>query len=51
MLMQFMDEDQIPYFLGGGNGYEFNTKKYYEGKCILPEEEILGYLSTMPYHA
>ena len=51
MLMQFMDEDQIPYFLGGGNGYEFNTKKYYEGKCILPEDEILGYLSTMPYHA
>ena len=51
MLMQFMDEDQIPYFLGGGNGYEFNMKEYYEGKCILPEEEILGYLSTMPYHA
>jgi len=51
MLTQFMDESEIPYALGGIDGYMFDANDYYEGKCILPEEGILEYVETMPYHA
>eukprot|EP00571_Detonula_confervacea_P007557 CAMPEP_0172320230 /NCGR_PEP_ID=MMETSP1058-20130122/40040_1 /TAXON_ID=83371 /ORGANISM="Detonula confervacea, Strain CCMP 353" /LENGTH=806 /DNA_ID=CAMNT_0013035453 /DNA_START=51 /DNA_END=2471 /DNA_ORIENTATION=+ len=51
MLLQFMEEEEIPYYLGGKDEYRFDVKGYYEGKCILPEEGIVEYHSTMPYHA
>lgn len=51
MLLQFMEEEEIPHYLGGKDEYKFDAKEYYEGKCILPEEGILEYRSTMPYHA
>ena len=51
MLTQFMDESEIPHALGGTDGYMFDANDYYEGKCILPEEGILEYVSSMPYHA
>ena len=52
MLLQFIDEDQIPsYLISGNDDYKFGGKEYYDGKCILPEEGILDYIATMPYHA
>ena len=51
MLMQFMDEEFTPDFLGGKDEYQFDSREYYQGKCILPEEGILEYQTTMPYHA
>ncbi|KAL9187003.1 hypothetical protein ACHAXT_010723 [Thalassiosira profunda] len=51
MLLQFMDESEIPDWLGGNDDYRFDANEYYEGKCILPEEGILEYRTTMPYHA
>ena len=51
MLLQFIDEKHIPYYLGGKDGYEFDAEGYYQGKCVLPDESIQEYLTTMPYHA
>ena len=51
MLLQFLDEAEVPAFLGGKDEYTFHPSDYYQGKCILPEEEILEYRTTMPYHA
>ncbi|KAL7535929.1 hypothetical protein ACHAXR_006815 [Thalassiosira sp. AJA248-18] len=51
MLLQFMDEEEIPYYLGGKDEYRFDPKEYYQGKCILPEDGIFGYVTSMPYHA
>ncbi len=51
MLLQFIDETHIPYYLGGKDEYEFDAEGYYQGNCILPEDGIMEYLTTMPYHA
>ena len=55
MLLQFLDEENIPEWLGGKDGSTFDSNEYYYGKngekCILSEEEIRQYLVTMPYHA
>ena len=51
MLLQLMTEDQIPYYLGGKDEYNYDAIQYYHGKCVLPEESITEYISTMPFHA
>lgn len=51
MLQQFIDEKHIPYYLGGKDEYEFDAAEYYQEKCILSEDGIKEYLTTMPYHA
>ena len=53
LLLQFIDEDQIPDWLGGKDEYRFESKDYYNGenKCVLSEEKIMEYRETMPYHA
>jgi hypothetical protein len=51
MLLQFMAEDDIPYYLGGKDDYEYDAKEYYQGKCILPEDAVREYITTMPFHA
>ena len=51
MLLQLMTEDQIPYYLGGKDEYNYDAIQYYHGKCVLLEESITEYVSTMPFHA
>lgn len=51
MLLQFMAEDEIPYYLGGKDDYEYDATEYYRGKCVLPEDGIREYITTMPFHA
>jgi len=51
MLLQFMDEEEIPHYLGGRDGYDFDAREYYKEKCTLSEEDITAYHLTMPYHA
>jgi len=51
MLLQFMTEDEIPYYLGGKDDYEYDAKEYYRGKCVLPEDTMREYITTMPFHA
>jgi len=51
MLLQFMDEEEIPHYLGGKDEYEFDASGYYENSCVLDDEGILEYQTTMPYHA
>jgi hypothetical protein len=51
MLLQFMTEDEIPYYLGGKDDYKYDAKEYYRGKCVLPEDAIRDYIAMMPYHA
>jgi hypothetical protein len=51
MLLQFMTEDEIPSYLGGKDDYEYDAKEYYRGKCVLPEDAIRDYITTMPFHA
>ena len=51
MLLQFMTEDEIPYYLGGKDDYKYDAKEYYRGKCVLPEDAIRDYITMMPYHA
>ncbi|KAL7434907.1 hypothetical protein ACHAXH_009047 [Discostella pseudostelligera] len=43
MLLQFIDEKHIPYYLGGKDEYEFDAAEYYQGKCILSEDDIKEY--------
>ena len=50
MLLQFMEEEEVPYYLGGKDEYEFDAEGYYRGQCVLPEEGIVEYRTTMPYH-
>ncbi len=51
MLLQFIDEDKIPTWLGGNDDYEFDVKEYYKNeKCVLKEDEISNFLIDMPYH-
>lgn len=51
MLLQFIDEDKIPTWLGGKDDYEFDVKEYYKNeKCVLKEDEISNFLIYMPYH-
>eukprot|EP00984_Skeletonema_dohrnii_P006683 scaffold2378_cov137-Skeletonema_dohrnii-CCMP3373.AAC.6 len=51
MLLQFIDEDKIPNWLGGNDDYEFDAKEYYKDeKCVLSEDEISNFLIDMPYH-
>lgn len=51
MLLQFIDEDKIPTWLGGKDDYEFDAKEYYKNeKCVLKEDEISNFLIDMPYH-
>lgn len=51
MLLQFMAEDEIPYYLGGKDDYEYDATEYYRGKCVLSEDGIREYITTMPFHA
>lgn len=53
MLLQFIEEDKIPTWLGGKDDYEFDSKEYYgDATCVLPDEEIIDkFLIDMPYHA
>ena len=51
MLLQFMSEDKIPYYLGGKDDYEFDANQYYREKCVLTEDAIREYITTMPFHA
>ena len=51
MLLQSMTEDQIPNYLGGKDEYNYDAIQYYQGKCVLPENSITEYISTMPFHA
>jgi hypothetical protein len=51
MLLQFMSEDEIPYYLGGKDSYEYDANQYYRGKCVLSEDAIREYITTMPFHA
>ena len=51
VLLQFIDEDKIPTWLGGKDDYEFDAKEYYKNeKCVLKEDEISNFLIDMPYH-
>lgn len=51
MLLQFIDEDKIPTWLGGKDDYEFDANEYYKSeKCVLSEDEISSFLIDMPYH-
>jgi len=51
MLLQFIDEDKIPTWLGGKDDYEFNASEYYKNeKCVLSEDEVSHFLVDMPYH-
>ena len=51
MLLQFIDEDKIPTWLGGKDDYEFDSREYYREQCVLPDEEIIDkFLIDMPYH-
>jgi hypothetical protein len=57
MLTQFIDLEQVPSVFGGKDEYVFNTNEYYHGsiggfdKCVLAEDKIREYITTMPYHA
>jgi hypothetical protein len=51
MLLQFMSEDEIPYYLGGKDSYEYDANQYYQGKCVISEDAIRKYITTMPFHA
>jgi hypothetical protein len=51
MLLQLMTEGQIPYYLGGNDEYNYDAIQYYQGKCVLSEDSITEYISTMPFHA
>eukprot|EP00584_Thalassiosira_punctigera_P005774 CAMPEP_0172534026 /NCGR_PEP_ID=MMETSP1067-20121228/6541_1 /TAXON_ID=265564 ORGANISM="Thalassiosira punctigera, Strain Tpunct2005C2" /NCGR_SAMPLE_ID=MMETSP1067 /ASSEMBLY_ACC=CAM_ASM_000444 /LENGTH=734 /DNA_ID=CAMNT_0013318759 /DNA_START=118 /DNA_END=2319 /DNA_ORIENTATION=+ len=48
MLGQFMEKEQVPYYLGGRDEYRFDAKEYYRDACVLPEEEIMEYRTSMP---
>lgn len=55
--MQFIDLEQVPTVFGGKDNYVFDINEYYRGsiggreKCVLEEDEIREYITTMPYHA
>ena len=57
MLTQFIDLEHVPSFIGGKGSYIFNAEEYYHGsiegvdKCVVSEEKIKEYITTMPYHA
>jgi hypothetical protein len=58
MFMQFIDLEQVPSVFGGKDNYVFDINEYYHGsiiegqnKCVLGEDEIRDYITTMPYHA
>jgi hypothetical protein len=57
MFMQFIDLEQVPTVFGGKDNYVFDINEYYRGsiggreKCVLEEDEIREYITTMPYHA
>lgn len=59
MLLQFIEEENVPVYFGGNDEYVFDINEYYSDsggvgageKCVLSEDEIRGYLETMPYHA
>ena len=57
MLTQFIDLEHVPSFIGGKDNYVFEADEYYRGsiggmeKCVLPEDKVLEYIQTMPYHA
>lgn len=51
MLLQFIDEDKIPTWLGGKDDYEFDANEYYKNeKCVLSEDDVSNFLVDMPYH-
>jgi len=51
VLLQFIEEDKIPTWLGGKDDYEFDANEYYKNeKCVLKEDEISNFLIDMPYH-
>ena len=51
MMLQFIEEEEVPFYLGGKDEYRFDARGYYQDQCVLSEEEIVEYRTTMPYHA
>ena len=52
ILLQFIEEDKIPTWLGGRDDYDFDAKEYYKNEnCVLSEDDISNFLIDMPYHA
>ena len=55
MLKELVDEQFVPTWLGGKDGYLFNAAEYYKGGAFETEffsdEEGIEYARTMPYHA
>jgi len=49
--LQFMEEEEVPYYLGGKDDYMFDAEGYYRDTCVLEEEGIVEYRTSMPYHA
>jgi len=51
-LRVLIDDDMIPYWLGGKDMYKFDYDEWYgDGVVKCTDEEALEYLTTMPYHA
>lgn len=51
MLKAVVGVNNIPKWLGGRDGYDFDSKIYYSDTIVLSDEEATQYAKTMPYHA
>ena len=50
-LQAVVGANNIPKWLGGKDSYEFKAHEYYSDSMIIPDEESLEYIQTMPYHS
>jgi len=51
ILREFIDNDNIPTWLGGEDSYTFDVKTYYDMDELADDDESLEYLTSMPIHA
>lgn len=51
MLQAVVGANNIPKWLGGKDTYQFNAKTYYADTLVVPDDESIEYVQTMPYHA
>lgn len=50
ILRKVVDEEYIPYWLGGQDTYEYSVDEYYPEHNRCTEKEAQEFLTTMPYH-
>lgn len=51
MLDAVVGTENVPTWLGGKDSFQFNADRYYSDTTVIPDDESIAYITSMPYHA